>query len=196
MLGLTARPSAGIPDLYTELSTGSFNNCAQSCVSESLYKSHVRKFIHDRAPDMNPVVTVGILSWNRLHYLRATLESARRCIHYPNIEWIVVDNMSEEPGLREYLDKQNWIDHVVYKRQTHAQAMNQIVDMATGEYLVLWPEDVQFVVEGEWMTELVDILRANDDIGSVCLDYMRKVTIEKLFHPKLLSNWRLLKTSR
>jgi hypothetical protein len=48
-----------------------------------------------------PRVTLGLLSWNRLHYLRATLESARRCIQYPNLEWIVVDNESNEPGLRE-----------------------------------------------------------------------------------------------
>jgi hypothetical protein len=39
-----------------------------------------------------PRVTFGLLSWNRLHYLRATLESARRCLQYPNLEWIVVDN--------------------------------------------------------------------------------------------------------
>ena len=93
-----------------------------------------------------PLVTIGVLSWNRFHYLRATIESARRCIQYPNIEWIVSDNESEEPGLREYLESLNWIDHKIFKRQTHADAMNQIVAMAKGEYLILWPEDIQFTV--------------------------------------------------
>ena len=142
---------------------------------------------------MLPRITIAILSWNRLHYLRATLESARRCIHYPNIEWIVVDNMSIEPGLRDYLDSLDWLDHLVYKKQTHAEAMNQIVEMATGEYLVIWPEDVQFVIEGDWMADVVELLQQNTDIGSVCLDYMRKVTIDSLLRPKWIKNWRLIK---
>ena len=50
-----------------------------------------------------PSVTVAFLSWNRLHYLRATLESARRCMRGAENEWIVRDNDSEEPGLAEYL---------------------------------------------------------------------------------------------
>lgn len=139
-----------------------------------------------------PRVTVGVISWNRFHYLRATLESAKLCIQYPNLEWIVIDNESNEPGLREYLEKSDWLDHVIYKRQTHADAMNQIVQMATGDYLVLWPEDVQFVVEGNWMSDLVEILENNKNIGSICLDHMRKVTLQRIFHPELTENWRLL----
>jgi glycosyltransferase involved in cell wall biosynthesis len=121
------------------------------------------------------------------------LESARRCIHYPNLEWIIVDNMSIEPGLRDYLESLSWIDRLVYKKQTHAEAMNQIVEMATGEYLVIWPEDVQFVIEGNWMADVVELLNKNPDIGSVCLDYMRTVTIDELLRPNWLKNWRLIK---
>ncbi len=77
-----------------------------------------------------PRVTLGLLSWNRLHYLRATVESARRCIQYPNLEWIVVDNESTEPGLREYLEGCDWIDRLICKRQSHAEAMNQIMELA------------------------------------------------------------------
>jgi len=142
---------------------------------------------------MMPKVTIAILSWNRLHYLRATLESARHCIRYPNLEWIVVDNMSIEPGLREYLDSADWLERVIYKKQTHAEAMNQVVATATGEYLIIWPEDVQFVIEGDWMADVVELFQNNADIGSVCLDYMRKVTINGLLRPQWIKNWRLIK---
>ena len=136
----------------------------------------------DNAPNPSRV-TVAVLSWNRLHYLRATLESARRCIQYPDIEWIVSDNASEEPGLREYLASQEWVNVKIVKRQSHAEAMNEIVARASGAYLLLWPDDVQFVVEGPWMRECVDVLRANADIGSLMLDGLRRSTVHTLLSP-------------
>jgi len=128
-----------------------------------------------------PKVTIGILSWNRLHYLRATLESARRCIHYPDLEWILSDNESEEPGLRQYIDSINWVQHKFAKRQSHADAMNQIVCEAKGKYLILWPEDVQFIVGGDWLIDLVEILEKNQEIGSMGLDALRSRTVRSMF---------------
>jgi len=128
-----------------------------------------------------PLVTIAILSWNRLYYLRATLESAHRCIQYPNIEWIVSDNESEEPGLRAYLESCNWVHHKIFKKQTHAAAMNQIVDMAKGEYLLLWPDDIQFTTKGDWMTDLVELLDRYRFLGSLGLDSQRRSTIHEKF---------------
>lgn len=136
----------------------------------------------------HPLVTIGVISWNRLNYLRATLESARCCIQYPNLEWIVSDNESEEHGLKEYLQSCSWVTHRIFKRQTHADAMNQIVEMASGEYLILWPEDVQFTIHGDWLVDLVEILGKNHWIGSVGLDYQRRVTLEKLYHARWWRN--------
>lgn len=130
-----------------------------------------------------PKVTLAFLSWNRLHYLRATLESARVCIQYPNLEWIVSDNASDEPGLREYLGGCAWIHHRWSKKQTHADAMNELVARCSSEYLLIWPEDVQFTVRGDWMTDLVEILDRHRWIGSLCLDYMRAATLETIFRP-------------
>ena len=128
-----------------------------------------------------PLVTISILSWNRLHYLRATLESARLCIRYPNIEWIVSDNESEEPGLREYIESCDWVQHKIFKKQTHAAAMNQIVDMAKGDYLILWPEDIQFTTRGDWLTDLVELLDRHRFLGSLGLDSQRDCTIKEKF---------------
>jgi len=135
-----------------------------------------------------PKVTIGILSWNRLHYLKATLDSAKECIEYPNLEWIVLDKYSDEPGLKEYLESRNWLDKLIFKKQSHPEAMNQLVDMTKGEYILIWPEDVQFSVKGSWMHDLIEIMSHDDCIGSICLDYMRKVTIQNTFHPTIRKN--------
>lgn len=130
-----------------------------------------------------PGITVAFLSWNRLHYFRAAVESARRCIRYPNIEWIISDNQSQESGLREYIESLGWIQHKWFRQQTHAAAMNEIVSRATGKYLLLWPDDVQFVVEGDWMVRLVETLEANPWIGSTGLNFLRRKTYTRLIGP-------------
>ena len=130
-----------------------------------------------------PKITIAFLSWNRLHYLRAAVESARRCIQYPDIEWIVSDNHSRETGLREYVDGLNWVEHKWFREQTHASAMNEIVARATGKYLLLWPDDVQFVVEGGWMMRLIESLEQCPWIGSVGLNFLRRKTYRRLLGP-------------
>ncbi|HNE05055.1 MAG TPA: glycosyltransferase family A protein, partial [Anaerolineales bacterium] len=127
------------------------------------------------------LLTIGILSWNRLNYLRATLESAKRCIQYPNIQWIVLDNYSTEPGLAEYLKSLAWIDELIFMQSSHVAAMNEIVARAKGDVLLLWPEDVQFVVEGDWMRDCIEILLKDYSIGALSLNFHRRQTIEYIW---------------
>ncbi len=137
-----------------------------------------------------PPVTLAFISWNRLHYLRATLESARLCIDYPNLEWIVSDNNSAEPGLRSYINSRDWIGQKWFKTQTHAEAMNEIVERATGKYVLIWPEDVQFVVRGHWLRDLISTLEANPEIGSVVINFLRHRTLRRIFGPSKWVAWR------
>lgn len=127
-----------------------------------------------------PLVTVAFISFNRLHYLKATVESAKECIQYPNIEWIISDNNSKEPGLREYIDGLDWVQVKLFGDQSHADAMNEIVSVAKGEYLFIWPEDVQFIVKGPWLKDIVELLEANRDIGSIGINFLRRQTYSKL----------------
>ena len=133
---------------------------------------------------MQPLVTIAFLSWNRLHYLKATLESARRCVLYPDIEWIVSDNESDEPGLKDYLESCTWLTRRIYKRQSHADAMNQIVAEAKGKYLLLWPDDIQFIVSGPWLADLVEIMEKHPQIGHFSIDALKKRTLKSLFGPR------------
>lgn len=154
----------------------------------------MNKSIRDK---FRPKITIGFISCERGHYLRATLESARECIEYPELEWIVVDDDSEEPGLQDYIRSCNWVQHKVFRRQTHAEAMNQLVAMATGEYILIWPEDVQFITRGPWLAELIRILEAHPYIGGVCLDAQRLCTLNRILFPgwrerltRTRSDWR------
>lgn len=130
-----------------------------------------------------PKVTIAFLSWNRLEYLRPTIQSARECIQYPNLEWIISDNDSNEKGLQDFLKKCGWVDRIIVKKQSHPAAMNEIVELAQGKYLILWPDDMQFIVKGEWLSDLVEILENNQWIGSVALNAFRCCTLKQLFGP-------------
>lgn len=132
-----------------------------------------------------PPVTFALLSWNRLHYLKATLESALACIDYPNMEWIVSDNESDEPGLADYLNTHPKLDKVLCKKQSHAEAMNELIQVAKGEYIFIWPEDVQFVVKGEWLREVIELMETHRELGSAGLDGQRRCTIQGVLYPPI-----------
>ncbi len=136
-----------------------------------------------------PLVTIGLISCNRLHYLKALIESAVQCIEYDHIEWIIIDNASIEPGLREYIEGLDFITHKIFMKERspsteHVEAMNKIVELSRGKYLMLLPEDVQFIVKGSWMKDFVEITQKHHDIGCICFDSQRRITINKLFHSK------------
>jgi glycosyltransferase involved in cell wall biosynthesis len=128
----------------------------------------------------DPLVTIGVVSFNRLHYLRALMESARECVRYPRVQWIVVDGNSVEPGLREYVESLDFVDEKVFRACTHAEAMNEIVDRARGECLMMLPEDVQFVRRGEWLRDLAEIA-LRPEVGHVQFDAQRRLTLRRYF---------------
>ena len=138
-----------------------------------------------------PLVTIAFLSWNRLHYLRATIESARECIDYPHLEWIISDNKSQEPGLLDYIAGLDWIDVKICSTQSHADAMNELVKIARGRYILIWPDDVQFVKKGAWLVDIIEILEKNPWVGSVGINYLRKITNRRLFTMRRWLSWRL-----
>jgi glycosyltransferase involved in cell wall biosynthesis len=139
-----------------------------------------------------PLVTVGVVSYNRFHYLRALIASAHRCIDYPSLEWIVVDGASVEPGLREYLESVTFLDKLIVRDCTHAEAMNEIVASASGEFLLMLPEDVQFIRRGPWLRDMVDVA-TRPEVGHVQFDAQRRKTLRRYFleRPRRLLGQRI-----
>lgn len=128
-----------------------------------------------------PLITIGIVSYNRLQYLKALITSAKECIRYSPVQWIIVDGNSREPGLREYIDSLDFVQHKIYRTCTHAEAMNTIVEEAKGECLMLLPEDVQFVVRGDWLLDMADVALSNSKVGQVSFNFQRRITLKHLY---------------
>lgn len=133
-----------------------------------------------------PLVTIGIVSCNRLHYLKALIESARECIRYEPIEWIIVDNASIEPGLREYLESLEFVQQKIFRAQRrpsteHLEAMNAIIERSHAECVMILPEDAQFIIQGAWMADFVALVQGDPGVGTVSFDAQRRATIAKFF---------------
>ena len=136
-----------------------------------------------------PEITIGIVSCNRLYFLKALIESARACIAGDRIQWIIVDNASIEPGLRDYLESLEFVQHTIFRSERrpsseHVEAMNTIVEMCRSDYLMILPEDVQFIVKGDWIDDFVEVLTAFPHLGGICFNAQRRVTIERFFAPR------------
>jgi glycosyltransferase involved in cell wall biosynthesis len=130
---------------------------------------------------VTPLVTIGLVSYNRLHYLRALLESARQCIAYPRLQWIVIDGGSLEPGLREYLEQLDFLDHLSLEPCSQAEAMNRIVELAEGDALLMLPDDIQFIVRGNWLADMVELVLRHPGVGHVQFDAQRRQTLRRHF---------------
>lgn len=128
-----------------------------------------------------PLITIGVVSFNRLRYLKALMTSARECVRYPRIQWIIADGNSREPGLREYIESLDFVQHKIFKTCTHAEAMNTIVAEAKGECLMILPEDVQFVVRGDWLRDMAEVALGKERVGQVSFNFQRRVTLRRLF---------------
>jgi glycosyltransferase involved in cell wall biosynthesis len=109
-------------------------------------------------PDPPPLVSVIILTRDRLDLLRACVDGLRQATGYPALELIVVDNGSQESETLAYLEalrKQPFI-HVLRQPGTfnYAALNNAGVAHAQGEVLCFLNNDVVITQPG-WLAELV-----------------------------------------
>jgi glycosyltransferase involved in cell wall biosynthesis len=106
----------------------------------------------------NPLVSIGIPTYNRPDGLRRTLECMRGQ-SYGNLEIIVSDNASPDPRVGECLDECRAADprvrvHVQPENRGAIDNFNFVLEQATGEYF-LWAAD-----DDEWSpTFIEDCLR-------------------------------------
>ena len=133
-----------------------------------------------------PKLTIGIVSCNRFYYLKCLIESAKKCVTYQNIEWIIVDNGSVEKGLIDYINKQNFFNHKIlikYRNpdEEHINALNLIHEKATGDFILILSDDIQFIRK-KWEANCINLLKQNDDISTISLSALRKPTIKNIFN--------------
>ena len=99
-----------------------------------------------------PLISVCILSFNRLGYLKKALGSFRDKCTYPNLEYIVVDNGSISEII-EYLNSLSFIDKKILNNENMGMgyAMNQARHTADGEYFFNLENDWLFFYGSDWM---------------------------------------------
>lgn len=136
---------------------------------------------------MSLALTIGIVSCNRLHYLRALIESMRHAVPLDRIQCIVVDNASVEPGLRDYIEGLDFVEQKVFRPERSpateaAAALNTILELTAAKQVLLLTDDVQFIVRGtRWFDGVVDLAAANADLGSIMPIALRRVTLGRYF---------------
>ena len=105
-----------------------------------------------------PLISVCILSFNRLEYLKKTIESFRETCTYPNLEYIIVDNGSEQDVV-SYIKGLDFINKRVFNKDNMGMgyAMNQARKIANGEYFFNLENDWYFFYYGDWLERGVQL---------------------------------------
>lgn len=133
----------------------------------------------------NPLIGIGVVSCNRLRYLKALMASARFCVQYDNLEWTLIDNASVEPGIRDYINGLDFVQKKILRAERnpateHLTAMNEIVETSQAEYLMFLPDDIQFILAGDWLSDMVELLQ-RQEVGSIVLDAQRRSSVIEHF---------------
>lgn len=134
-------------------------------------------------------LAVGIVSFNRLHYLKALVRSWQDCVGDDNL--CIVDNDSTEPGMAEFL--MQYGGSVRLQNGSLHKAVNTLVDWSRrrfSKYLLVLPDDLQIVrADTRWIKASLELLDDDPMIESVTIDAQRRATLEHQFR-----GWRGLFT--
>lgn len=111
------------------------------------------------------LTSIIILTFNKLEYTQACIESIRRYTREGTYQLIVVDNMSTD-GTREWLTEQTDILSVFNDINVgFPKGCNQGMELATGDSVLLLNNDV--LVTEKWLPLMNDCLYSSEDVGAV-----------------------------
>lgn len=132
-------------------------------------QDRARAIVQQLDQSVPPLVSVVLVTYNKLELTHACLHSLEKNTHYKNVEIIVVDNDSRD-ATPEYLKE--WARRGENRRiilnadnRGFAAGNNQGLRIARGEYLVLLNNDT-YVTSG-WLGSLVRHLQRNSSMGIV-----------------------------
>ena len=107
-------------------------------------------------------VSVVIVNWNGIAYLRPCLDSLRGCGH--ELELIVVDNGSTD-GSVEYLERQSDVVLIANPTNTgYAPANNAGIERARSEFILLLNNDTR--VPPGFLIPMLQLMRTMPDVGA------------------------------
>lgn len=127
----------------------------------ALARQHTWKNRYDRIAtalqQSAPRASIIIVTYNNLALTRLCLESVLRNTEYPNVEIIIVDNLSKDGTpdyLRQLAELEPSVKVILNDRNFgFAKANNQGIEVATGEFIVLLNNDA--IVPPGWLSRLL-----------------------------------------
>lgn len=112
-----------------------------------------------------PKVSVIILNWNKLDYLKQCIENAVKNTDYLNYEIIIFDNASIEKGTKEYLSSLPFTTVFGPVNLRFAKGNNEAIKYASGDYLLFLNNDT--VPEYDWLSPMVQLIMDAPECGIV-----------------------------
>ncbi|WP_208603629.1 glycosyltransferase family 2 protein [Mesorhizobium loti] len=120
-------------------------------------------------PKELPLVSLIIPTRNDLKLVRTCVESILSTTAYPRYEIIVVDNKSDDPGTRDYLEKMGKTASVRIIRDegpfNHSAINNRAVAAARGSIIGLISNDIK-ATSADWLEDMVSMV-LQTGIGAV-----------------------------
>lgn len=109
--------------------------------------------------------SIILLTYNKLEYTQACIDSIRQYTPRGTYQLIVVDNCSTD-GTREWLAEQTDVLTIFNEENVgFPKGCNQGIEVATGDSVLLLNNDV--LVTDQWLSLMNDCLYSSDDIGAV-----------------------------
>lgn len=112
-----------------------------------------------------PLVTIGILNFNRCNELRRTLDCATKAIDYPSIEFIVVDNASTDGSVEMVKKFFPNVRVIVMSANVATAARNEFYREARGKYIFSYDDD-SFPATPATILDVVQMLEVRPEIDA------------------------------
>lgn len=149
-------------DFIAKLDTAIAENDPQLAEQRrALARQHTWKNRYDRIEaelrQSVPRASIIIVTYNNLALTRLCMESVLRNTEYPNVEIIIVDNLSKDGTpdyLRQLAERESSVKVILNDQNFgFAKANNQGIELATGEFIVLLNNDT--IVPPGWLSRLL-----------------------------------------
>ncbi|MFN9881918.1 MAG: glycosyltransferase, partial [Bacteroidota bacterium] len=112
-----------------------------------------------------PKVSVIILSWNGLDYLKQYLPTVIDT-PYANYEVIVADNCSTDNTVSYIHAEFPTVKCIVHKHNLgFAEGYNKVIEQTDSEYIVLLNQDVD--THGDWISPMIQLMEQDPLLGAV-----------------------------